>query len=212
MVRFCQSADGYTAPRFIGDLVDAALLPWVPGEQTVHGLFCDTAPPSRTAIAAAISPSRYAAMIQKRTGRCACGAVRFGFDIEPDFAVCHCLDCKSASGGESMTLFSVAEDDLTLLSGQPKAFHYTASSGKGLDRNFCPACGTRLFTSNAESYLGMVVVSSGSLDNNEGVLCRRCFPSTARLGHSARCAAIRDNPWMNARGWPRLDFVDLSRT
>ncbi|WP_183662024.1 GFA family protein [Phyllobacterium trifolii] len=112
-------------------------------------------------------------MIKKHTGRCACGVVRFGFDIDADFvAVCHCRDCKRASGGEAMTLLGLAEDDFTLLSGQPKAFHYTASSGKGLDRNFCPACGTRLFTSNAESYLGMVVVSIGSLDNPEGVrLC-----------------------------------------
>ncbi|WP_457302291.1 GFA family protein, partial [Phyllobacterium sp. P5_D12] len=92
--------------------------------------------------------------MQKRTGRCACGAVRFGFDIDPDFvAVCHCRDCKRASGGEAMTLLGVSEDEFAPLSGQPKAFHYTASSGKGLDRNFCPACGTRLFTSNAESYL-----------------------------------------------------------
>ncbi|RCW81269.1 GFA family protein [Phyllobacterium bourgognense] len=108
-------------------------------------------------------------MIQKRTGRCACGAVGYGFDIDPHFvAVCYCFDCKAASGVEAMTLFSVAEDDFTLLSGQPKAFRYTASSGKGLDRNFCPPYGARLFTSNAESYSGMVFVTIGSLDNPEG--------------------------------------------
>jgi hypothetical protein len=97
--------------------------------------------------------SRYTAMIKKQTDRCACRAVRFGFNIDPNFvAVCHCLDCKRTSGGEAMTLLGVAEDDYTLLSGQPKAFHDTASSGKGLDRNLCPACGIRLFTSNADSY------------------------------------------------------------
>ncbi|MDQ0512366.1 GFA family protein [Ancylobacter amanitiformis] len=109
-------------------------------------------------------------MIKKHTGQCACGAVKFGFDIDPDFvAVCHCLDCKRASGGEAVTLLGVAEEDFTLLSGQPKAFHYTAPSGKGLDRNFCPACGARLFTRNAESYPGMVFVTIGSLDNSEGI-------------------------------------------
>lgn len=97
--------------------------------------------------------------------------VRFGFDINSDFvAVCHCIDCKRASGGEAMTLLCVAEDDFTLLSGQPQAFHYTASSGNGLDRNFCPACGARLFTSNGESYPGMVFVTIGGLDNREGVM------------------------------------------
>ena len=109
-------------------------------------------------------------MVKKHTGQCACGAVRFGFDTDPDFvAVCHCLDCKRASGGEAVTLLGLAEDDFKLLSGQPKAFHYTASSGKGLDRYFCPACGARLFTSSAESHPGMVFVTIGSLDNPGGV-------------------------------------------
>ena len=41
-------------------------------------------------------------MARKYTARCACGAVRFEFDKDPDFvAVCHCLDCKKASGGEA---------------------------------------------------------------------------------------------------------------
>jgi hypothetical protein len=80
-------------------------------------------------------------MAKKHTARCACGAVKFGFDVDPDFvAVCHCRDCKTASGGEAATFLGVPEDDFTLLSGQPKAFHYTAASGKGLDRNFCPDC------------------------------------------------------------------------
>src|SRR5262249_36534897 len=66
-----------------------------------------------------------------------CGAVKFEFDTDPTFvAVCHCLDCKKASGGEAATFFGVPEDDFTLISGEPKAFHYIAQSGNGLDRNF----------------------------------------------------------------------------
>ena len=78
-------------------------------------------------------------MAKKHTGQCACGAVKFEFDPDPTFvAICHCLDCKKASGGEEATFFGVPEDDFTLISGEPKAFHYIAQSGKGLDRNFCP--------------------------------------------------------------------------
>ena len=92
-------------------------------------------------------------MTKKYTGRCACGAVKFEFDTNPTFvAVCHCLDCKKASGGEAATFFGVPEDDFTLISGEPKAFHYIAQSGKGLDRNFCPNCGARVFTTNLESF------------------------------------------------------------
>lgn len=43
-------------------------------------------------------------MAKKRTALCACGAIKFEFDIDPAFiAVCHCLDCKKASGGEAAT-------------------------------------------------------------------------------------------------------------
>jgi len=107
-------------------------------------------------------------MAKKYTGRCACGAVKFEFDKDPDFiANCHCLDCKKSSGGEMATFFAVPQNDFTLISGSPKKFHYVAESGKGLDRNFCPECGARLFTSDLGSFPGLVFVTLGSLDRPE---------------------------------------------
>ena len=107
-------------------------------------------------------------MARKYTARCACGAVKFEFDTDPTFvAVCHCLDCKKASGGEAATFFGVPEEDFTLISGNPKAYHYTAQSGKGLDRNFCPDCGARVFSTKLESFPGAVFVTIGSLDRPE---------------------------------------------
>ena len=107
-------------------------------------------------------------MPKKYTAQCACGAVKFEFDTDPDFvANCHCLDCKKASGGEAATFFAVPQDDFTLLSGNPKPRHYIAKSGKGLDRNFCPECAARLFTSNLASFPGLVFVMLGSLDRPE---------------------------------------------
>lgn len=101
----------------------------------------------------------------KYTGGCACGAVKIAFDKDPDFiANCHCLDCKRASGGEMATFFAVPETDFRLLSGDPKAFSYVANSGKKLDRRFCADCGSRVFTSNLESFPGLVFVQLGSLD------------------------------------------------
>ena len=80
-------------------------------------------------------------MTKKYTAQCACGSVKFEFNTDPAFIVnCHCLDCKKASGGEMATFFGVPQDDFTLISGNPKAFHYIAESGRGLDRNFCPEC------------------------------------------------------------------------
>src|SRR6476620_5680314 len=109
-------------------------------------------------------------MTKKYTAQCACGSVKFEFNADPAFiANCHCLDCKKASGGEMATVFGVRQYDFTLISGTPKAFHYIAESGKGLDRNFCPECGARLFTSNLESFPGTVFIMLGSLDPPEWI-------------------------------------------
>src|SRR5262249_60145697 len=111
-----------------------------------------------------MSDRRRQAMTKKYTGRCACGAVTFEFDKDPDFvANCHCLDCKKASGGEMATFFGVPESDFTLLRGNPKKFHYIAESGKGLDRVFCPECGARLYSEKLGTFPGLVVVAWGRL-------------------------------------------------
>ena len=105
-------------------------------------------------------------MPKKHTGRCACNAVQFGFDAQPTFvAICHCLDCKKASGGEAATYFAIPDSDFTLTSGNPKGFGYIADSGKPLERVFCPNCGARLYTRNLGSFPGTVFVQIGSLDN-----------------------------------------------
>lgn len=109
-------------------------------------------------------------MTKKHTARCACGKISFGFDTDPTFvATCHCLDCKRASGGEAATWFGVPNEDFTLASGTPKGFGYVANSGKKLVRNFCPDCGSRLFTSDLESFPGLTFVQIGSLDNPAGI-------------------------------------------
>ena len=51
-------------------------------------------------------------MAKKHTAQCARGAIKFEFNTDPTFvAVCHCLDCKRASGGEAAMFFGVPEDD-----------------------------------------------------------------------------------------------------
>jgi hypothetical protein len=67
------------------------------------------------------------------------------------------------------TFLGVPRDDFRLISGKPKSFHYVAESGAGLDRNFCPECGARLFSSNLESFPGLVFVAIGSLNQSDGI-------------------------------------------
>ena len=109
-------------------------------------------------------------MPEKRSGRCACGAVTFDYDFTPTFvALCHCLDCKKASGGEAAIFFAVPEENFTLLSGDPKAFSYIAQSGNRLDRLFCPNCGARVYTANLEGFPHTLFVQLGSLDDPTGI-------------------------------------------
>lgn len=96
------------------------------------------------------------------------GDLRVRYD--PDFiAVCHCLDCKKASGGEAATWFGVPADDFTVNGGEARAYGYVADSGQPLDRNFCPNCAARLYTSNLGSFPNMVFVQLGSLDDPTGI-------------------------------------------
>ncbi|MDO9713004.1 GFA family protein [Paracraurococcus lichenis] len=135
-------------------------------------------------------------MAKKYTGQCACRAVRFEFDTDPDFiAVCHCLDCKRASGGEAATWFGVPAEDFTVLTGEPKPYHYVADSGGKLDRNFCPNCGSRVFTSNLDNFPGQVFVQLGSLDHPEMI--------TPKLEMFVK----RRLPWVKPLGLP--EFSDM---
>jgi hypothetical protein len=106
----------------------------------------------------------------KYTARCACGACKFEFNADPTFvAICHCLDCKKASGGEAATFLGVPVGDFELTSGQPHGFGYVANSGKKLFRNFCPECGARIFSDRLEGFPGMVFVQLGALDRPDQI-------------------------------------------
>ena len=111
-------------------------------------------------------------MTKKYTGSCACGAVTYGFDGEPSFvALCHCTDCKRASGGEAATIALLPETDFTVFSGDTRSFSYPANTetcaGKGLDRVFCTNCGSRVITNNMKDFPGQVFVQEGTLDRLE---------------------------------------------
>lgn len=135
-------------------------------------------------------------MSKTHTARCACNAVQFEFDTDPDFiAVCHCLDCKRASGGEAATWFGVPEQDFTLTNGKVTPYQYVADSGGKLTRNFCPTCGSRVFTSNLDNFPGLVFVQLGSLDDPEGI--------TPKLEMFVK----RRLPWVKPLGLP--EFSDM---
>lgn len=88
-----------------------------------------------------------------------------------------------------------AERHFTLLSGNPKPFHYIANSGDGLDRNFCPECGPRVFTSNLGGFPGTVFVQLGTLDHPEMIAPRLETFDVRRL------------PWTRPLDLPQFDAM-----
>jgi hypothetical protein len=100
-------------------------------------------------------------------GGCLCGAVRYQWQGESVWAsYCHCPDCRKATGGPYTVGVVVDEADLTILAGKPKGYTKTADSGRWITRQFCPECGSPLFTIG-QSCPGMVSIKAGSLDSPE---------------------------------------------
>ena len=88
-------------------------------------------------------------------GGCLCGQVRFSGDAEPAFqAICHCKNCQKQAGTAYSVVIGVPSAAITL-TGEVKTYQDTGDSGGTVDRNFCPACGSPLFSA-APSIPGLV--------------------------------------------------------
>ncbi|MEO7222454.1 MAG: GFA family protein [Devosia sp.] len=103
-----------------------------------------------------------------RYGGCTCGAVRFELRGEPYVVgLCHCMDCRKATGGVAMASANWYLDKFTS-SGTVKEFR---------GRSFCPECGTRLFhlnTKRAEILFGALDDGPSDLTPTvEGWIIRR---------------------------------------
>ncbi len=106
-------------------------------------------------------------MDSKFTGGCLCGGIRYEYDGEVgESSYCHCDDCKKATGGPFTVGIVSEKSKLKILSGQVKSYTSKADSGRDITRDFCPDCGSPLFT-RAEKCPDHIFIKAGSLDNPE---------------------------------------------
>ncbi|MDN5005489.1 GFA family protein [Bradyrhizobium sp. GCM10027634] len=99
------------------------------------------------------------------SGGCACGAVRYELADEPIFQlICHCADCRRASGSEFAKVLFAAADRLSMLGSELKLFPVRASSGRTMNRGFCENCGS-LVTINRPEIPQIEFLQAGSLDD-----------------------------------------------
>ncbi len=102
-------------------------------------------------------PPRAADGMRIRYGGCICGAVRFEVRGEPTVVgVCHCLECRKATGGVAMPYADWPAEAFTS-TGETRAF---------VGRSFCPTCGSRLFHLSP----GKVKIMLGAFDDAPGDL------------------------------------------
>ena len=113
------------------------------------------------------------------TGGCHCGAIRYAIEGEPiTHALCHCRDCRRHAGAPLVGWTMYREDQVTLTQGTPRTYQ-SSTDGR---RQFCPACGTGLFYTNAAMLPGIVDVQSATYDDPDAVPARIQIQLAERIG------------------------------
>ena len=102
------------------------------------------------------------------TGGCLCGAVRYEAAENPVVSrICVCRDCQHLTGGAGSVLGFFATDSVKI-EGRTSDYSSAADSGNVMHREFCPACGTPLF-SRAEIRPHLIGIRAGSLDDPSSI-------------------------------------------
>jgi hypothetical protein len=103
----------------------------------------------------------------ERTGHCLCGAVSFRLTSDPVVSrVCWCRDCQHLAANGTVNI--VVPTEALSTSGVLAEYTKTSDSGNRVTRQFCPVCGTHLFSlSPARPHLRAVRV--GNLDDPSSV-------------------------------------------
>lgn len=80
-------------------------------------------------------------MTTRYSGQCLCGQVQLAARGEPlRVGICHCMDCRKESGS-AFTFYAVWPAERFEHSGDTAEFH---------GQRFCPHCGARLFSLDAQ--------------------------------------------------------------
>ncbi|MBN1358984.1 MAG: GFA family protein [Sedimentisphaerales bacterium] len=99
------------------------------------------------------------------TGGCLCGYVRYEHIGALGGAnYCHCPDCRRTTGSAFSLGVRARVDSLRIVSGQVNAYTKIADSGNEITRQFCPECGSPLFT-RSPAHPEFVYIKAGTLDD-----------------------------------------------
>lgn len=99
------------------------------------------------------------------TGGCVCGKVRFKASGEPlRVTICHCTWCQRRTGTAFGTEVVFTAEQVEIAGEVARYRHLSDESGRWLDVEFCPTCGTNLgFT--LELAPGLRTLPAGAFDD-----------------------------------------------
>ena len=98
------------------------------------------------------------------TGGCLCGAVRYTIEAEPVAArTCWCRTCQFVGAGNA-TVNVFFPSEAIQVEGKLQDYACRADSGNIVHREFCPTCGTPVFT-QSEARTHVKGVRAGTLDD-----------------------------------------------
>lgn len=126
------------------------------------------------------------------TGGCACGAVRYEVREKPIFQlVCHCVDCRKASGSAFAEMMIVASDRLSVLGREPRFFDVQADSGRTMSRGFCETYGSPIMIRKPALSQVTFLQASNLDDPNQFTPVAEVFTYRARAGSKLIDSASR---------------------
>jgi hypothetical protein len=97
----------------------------------------------------------------RRRGSCLCGALTYEIRGEIDGVwMCHCSNCRKASGGTGNAIVIIKREDFTWLSGEDHRTTFALRPTYTITR--CKSCGTPL---PAEEDENNIYLTAGTLDD-----------------------------------------------
>jgi hypothetical protein len=99
-------------------------------------------------------------------GGCLCRQVRYRITAEPIVTrVCWCRLCQYLAAGNATVNVCFPSNAITI-EGETRNYRSIADSGNVMHRQFCPTCGTQLFSA-AEARPHLIFVRAGTLDQSD---------------------------------------------
>jgi hypothetical protein len=101
-----------------------------------------------------------------KTASCACGALTVTASAPPRKAhICSCQNCQRKTGS-AFSYNSFFADETVAISGPHKTWRGLSDSGRWNEVNFCPTCGSTVF-SKLEALPGITAIAAGCFGDAE---------------------------------------------